>query len=175
MLYKLSKQFQVLIDLLCDVISIAAIEVNEPFAAGYDTGLHYYRPQTAFQNTVINCIWSVAGYVRHIGNGENIRYIEPLVGQLLTETLRWSLWLNSFRCTSTEPVPPSTGALVLLVHFLAELTLLSLTEVFPNSNIYTLQSLCAQPRWRSQALLLFMSGLLCFRSRYCDIIFLFSL
>jgi len=97
MLYELSEQFLVLIYLLHNVISVAAIEVDEPLTAGYDTCLHYYRPQTVFQNPVINCIWSVACYIRHISNCEYIRHIEPLVGQLLTEELRWSLWLNSFR------------------------------------------------------------------------------
>ena len=86
-----------LIDLLYDVISVTAIEVDEPFAAGYESCLYYYRTQTAFQNPVINSIWSVTGYVRHISNGQYIRHIEPLVGQLLTEELRWPLWLNSFR------------------------------------------------------------------------------
>jgi hypothetical protein len=36
MSYELSKQFQVLIDLLHDVISVTAVEINEPFTAGYE-------------------------------------------------------------------------------------------------------------------------------------------
>ena len=74
-----------LIDLLNYVISVTAVEVDEPITAGNDTCLNYNRAEDAFHDPAVYGIRSITCYVCNIRYGQNVRYVEPFVDKQFTE------------------------------------------------------------------------------------------